>query len=197
MKKFDGIVKKKYLDSTLKHFQYFKSKLNSKGVNKDIEHCSIRRANGEIIEFYHGKRREVRIHPDIEEEGRQTYIDTVIHSHPEGTVPISSAADISKYAECGVINGISHNELGTMIITNNDYEGNKSKYEEIEEKIAPIREQMIDDFTVHANNGVPIDWDNKEDVRRLNEYVDKNSRKYVLQYKKVLKQYNMDVKFNR
>lgn len=38
---------------------------------------------------------------------------------------------------------------------------------------------------------------NKNDLLRLNNYINKYSMKYITQYKKVLKQYNMKVKFNR
>lgn len=198
MSKFKGIVKSEYLDGVLKHFEYFKKKLNNPKVDRNIEHCTIRKSDGTIVEFYTTNEAvNVGIPKDIQEEGRKKHIHTAIHSHPKGTSPISSPEDISKYAECGVINGLSHNKLGTMIIYNGDIDANKQKFLEIEEKIQSIKNDMLKDFRKYENNNKPVDLNNPNDLRRLNNYVDKNARRYVSRYKQVLKQYKIKVRLIR
>ncbi len=111
--------------------------------------------------------------------------------------PQRSPEDISKYAECGVINGLSHNELGTMIISNVEFEVNKQKFYEIEEKIESIKNDMVEDFCKYENNNKPVNFDDPKELCRLNNYVDRNARRYVSQYKRVLKQYKIKVRFIR
>ena len=84
-----------------------------------------------------------------------------------------------------------------MTITNGDIGGNKQKITEIFKIMEDIKGNMIEEFRIKKNKGKPVDLKDQRSISKLNEYINQNSKKYVSQYKHVLKKYKIKVRFNK
>ena len=82
-----------------------------------------------------------------------------------------------------------------MIITNEDRVNNKQKVTEIFKIMDDIRDDMIENFRVEKNKGKRVDTKDPLTLSKLNRYINQNSKKYVSQYKNVLKKYKIKVRF--
>ena len=188
--KFGKLIDSKNLNDVVNHFIYFKRTI----LDETIEWCTIRKADGTIVKTYPGSRADVPIPEDIKKEGMEKGIHTIIHNHPKGTSPISSAEDLAIIAECGAEHGISTNEYGTMTIKNNNVQKNKGKVKLIENRVENIKKQMIEDFEENNSHGInKYNSENDNHNKLINDYVNKRSEYYVTQYQQVFKKEKIEI----
>ena len=176
------------------------TKLDETIKNPSLEYGFARTKSGRIVKLERDENNHLKIPEDIQKEGREKGLHTLIHNHPQGTSPLASPEDIRSFAEYGSKYGISKNELGTFRVKNNNGPQNKEISEQIEEEVSKVKKRIKKDFNQHLKDK-GIDWreykkqNNKRYKKECLEFTNENIEKYVPWYQETLNKYGMEVIF--